>query len=364
MDNVCNRTLCPWQYTNKKRVHWKNFTCSYYKFNSVHFWSYLKQMKKCNITFKPSNQLIYEKSINLNNNKDNRLVLYIGLNPEDRFQIYARLEKQCINDCFMFTLDEIEDLLNFVNKEKNENSRENLSIGDRFVIYQNQLKDFEILSYDDGRRITIDKSSLKKLICTQKIINHFILSLENDISKSEKYFIQLLNNFCMGKTFNEACDAAWMDTKYTFFDDIAKLKCDCTNKNFTLEIAIKCESWFGYCVPWFLKTKMLIESERLNSFDLKWPHDAKYVSINEMAKCGLYSTGIDDNVKCVFCNVMLHKWQEKDKPILDHFKYNPKCPFLYDFRKTSNISDIGKIEEVDELIALLPSERSIDEIDG
>lgn len=86
-----------------KKVHWKNYRFSVFKFISIHFWKYAKQQKHSNFSFKPSNQLITEKTIILNGDDDddcvdghvtNRCVLYIGLNPEDKFKIYARLEKR------------------------------------------------------------------------------------------------------------------------------------------------------------------------------------------------------------------------------------------------------------------------------
>lgn len=108
---------------------------------------------------------------------------------------------------------------------------------------------------------------------------------------------------------------------------------------------------------------MLTESERLKTFDLKWPHDKNHVCVKEMARCGLYFFGYEDNVRCAFCNIKLHKWIRGDKPIIEHFKFSSKCPFLYDFRKTLNISDISTSKDIDKLIALLPSERGIDEVD-
>lgn len=236
-------------------------------------------------------------------------------------------------------------------------------IGERLIIHENHANDAEVLSIDDGRRFVLDKSSLKRLICTKKYILRFISSLENDVLRSEKLFLLLLHHFCLNKTLNEVTESAWSTAKYNFFNNFIDIKCQCTDENFTAEIAIKCEYWFGFCVPLYPKTLMLIESERLATFQGRWPHRWFYASTDEMAKCGLYFTGINDNVECAFCTVMLHSWQIGDVPTKEHSKYSPKCPFLYDFRKTSNVSDIGDIRELDDLIALLPNERGIDEVD-
>lgn len=370
MANFCNNPLCAWALINNKR-QWRNFTFSYYKFNHVKFWASLNQVKRWNCTFKPSNQLIFEKSINLNDSKTNRAVLYIGLNPEDRFRIYARLEKHSISDCFMLTLAELTSLLNFLVEKKSEIFGDDkpiggADIGDKYEIFGSESNgDAEILCYENGHRMTIDKKSMQKIISVEPYINRFIVLFEKKIATCERLFIQLLNNFCLGKSFSEVHNSTCYDAKYDFFNSIVNLKCNCTNESFTTEIALKCDYWFVVCAPWFLKTMMLTESERLLTFKntYTWPHDEYYVSVKEMAKCGMYYTGIEDNVKCAFCDVLLHKWERGDKPIIEHFKYNPKCPFLYNFRNTQNVSDVGEIEEIDKLIALLPSERGTDEVD-
>lgn len=318
-------------------------------------------MKQSNDAFKPSTRLIYEKTIDLNDNEDKltRTALYIGLNPEDKFHIYGRLEKLNTGDCFMLKQRELEHLLKFAEDyEKDIFDQKPVgqsNIGDRFVIYGNQQTSAEILSYCDGRRMTLENVSLMRLINTTKYINRFIYSLKSEILKSEKLYILLLNNFCLGKSTDEACKSVWSHhLRNIFFEHMIYLKCDCTSQNFTSEIALKFESWFAVCVPFYLKTIMMIESERLSTFQLDWPHFWHYVSTEEMAKCGLYYTGTNDTVKCAFCGTMMNKWERSVKPILTHYKINPKCPFLCDFRKSSNISDLGE-EELDELMIFLRS---------
>lgn len=363
----CNDPLCIPALGNNKRQR-PNFTFSSYKFNNTHFWFQLKQLRKWIFVSKPSNQLIFEKTIYLNDDKTNRSVLYIGLNPEDEFQVYARLEQKSINDCFMLTKNELKNLMSIVNVLKNkilgDRPIPNSNIGDRYELFESEVEEsFEILSIDNGRRMLLNKETLKKLIHLQEYVHHSIFLLEKDIAKSKRLFVLLLHNFCFGKTLIRACNSVWVEQRQYFFNCFTKLNCDSTTDNFTMEIALKCEYWFASCVPWFLKTLMLSENARLKTFKLGWPHSEQFVSVKEMAKCGLYFTGISDNVKCAFCSVMLHKWECNDRAVLDHFKYSSKCPFLYDHRKTSNQADIGEIGEIDKLIALLPDERGIDEVD-
>lgn len=365
MESLCDRVSCSLVKRYEKRVQWKNFVCSYFKFVSLHFWAYLNQKKHSNFLFKSSNQLINEKYVLLNDDKDTRTVLNIGLNPENKFKIYARLEEQRTNNCFLLSLNELKKLLDKIENESdnilNENLIENSNIGKRLVVYENETECAEIVSFDDGRRISLDKPSLKRLIRMKKYILRYISKLEQEVVKSEQLFFTLLHNFCLDKTFNEACESAWSAAKYSFFDNFLNVKCKCTDENFTTEIATKCESWFGLCVLWYLRTQMLIESERLATFKLQWPHFFLRASVEEMAKCGLFFTGIADIVKCAFCEVTLDKWAYGDKPIKKHFEFSPKCPLLYDFRKTSNVSDIGEIAELEKLIALLAVDSDDDD---
>lgn len=356
------QSVCTQLDRYEEKVNWKNYICSYFKFISLHFWAYLKQKKHSNSLFKVPNQLINEKYVLLNGDKNTRTVLNIGLNSEDKFKIYAQLQDHSANNCFLLSLDELKKLLEYVENESdnilNEKPIENKCIGKRLVLYENETKSAEIVSFDDGRRISIDKPSLKRLICMKKYILRFVCALEQEVIKSEKLFFTLLYNFCLDKTFNEACESAWSVAKYNFFDNFYNIKCKCTSENFTTEIATKCESWFGLCVLWYLQTQMLIESERLATFKLKWPYFFLHTSVEEMAKCGLFFTGIADFVKCAFCEVFIDKWNFGDKPVKKHFECNPNCPFLLDFRKTSNVSDVGEIAELESLIALLTAESN------
>lgn len=119
MANFCNNSLCAWALINNKRPVEK-FLYSYPKFNNEYFWKRVSDVKKHSPIYKPSKQLIYETSINLNNTNESRTVLYIGLNPEDKFQVYARLEKKSASDCYMFTLSDFQSLLNNLSAQKTE----------------------------------------------------------------------------------------------------------------------------------------------------------------------------------------------------------------------------------------------------
>lgn len=108
---------------------------------------------------------------------------------------------------------------------------------------------------------------------------------------------------------------------------------------------------------------MLVESARLRTFhNNEWPHNRNFVSIDAMAMSGLYFTGVRDNVKCAFCPVGIHKWEQNDDPITDHLKFNRNCCFLRDRKNTLNISDLSTEKKLQKYMSHLP-EYGIDEID-
>ena len=73
------------------------------------------------------------------------------------------------------------------------------------------------------------------------------------------------------------------------------------------------------------------ETARLESFH-SWPANAK-VEAWKMARAGLLYTGQDEEVKCVWCGVVLANWQYGDQVMARHRSISPDCPFV------KNISD-------------------------
>lgn len=65
---------------------------------------------------------------------------------------------------------------------------------------------------------------------------------------------------------------------------------------------------------------------RLETFS-NWPQTAK-VDKSELARNGFYYLGEEDRVKCVFCNVILRKWESGDVVSAEHKKHAPQCPLL------------------------------------
>ena len=76
--------------------------------------------------------------------------------------------------------------------------------------------------------------------------------------------------------------------------------------------------------------------QRLKTFfDRFWPISFLQKE-NMMAKAGFFYTGFGDIVTCAFCGICLHKWLPKDKPMIEHKKFNENCKFVRLFQNTKD----------------------------
>lgn len=331
--------------------------------NRDSFWNCLQQMKEREIFFRPSNRFICEKIIYLDNNRNDRSFLVIGFDPENKFDVCIRLEMYKTSS--VMNSEQSKNFLEFLNEHESyifQTSPFN-EISSKFKLLLRQHKQRVFKLCMDGFSIKIDEEKLK-MLCRQKShIQRYITLLENEKEKYVSLFFKLMGHFYYGQTVKEVCELSTTDYKQYFFEELINFHCECLDKTFIMEMASNFENWFGKCMPYFIMTLMLNEKARLQSFSSVWPHEKEYVSTQQIAKSGLFYTGITDNVLCVFCGLVLHKWEAGDNPILDHCKYRPYCRFLMDPQSTLNISNVdGK--EMEELLSKLAKERGNDGVDA
>lgn len=89
------------------------------------------------------------------------------------------------------------------------------------------------------------------------------------------------------------------------------------------------------------------EEVRLSSFR-NWPTDAP-VTPADLAKAGLYYTGIADQVECFCCGGKLKNWEPGDQAWSEHRRHFPRCLFVLGH-------DVGNIENA-------PNQSSSAELD-
>ena len=81
---------------------------------------------------------------------------------------------------------------------------------------------------------------------------------------------------------------------------------------------------------------------RYQSFT-NWPSNASAVP-EDLANAGFYYMGTDDRVQCIFCRGILRCWEPEDRPLAEHLRHFPQCPFLTDPQSTGNIP-LGEEDE-------------------
>lgn len=336
--------------------------------NRDNFWSRIYEMKNRDYTFDPSDMLMFERVIHLNNESRVRSILSIGLDPENEFDVVGRLENKKSGSTLMLNHKHLKNLLDFLN-DYESHILQTLPVpyatGVKYSLHMQQIQPRILELNMNGQSISIDEESLKKMCHMRSYIQRAVSSLEMFGKKCETSFFKLMSHFSYGKTVKEACDL--IETQYTqcFLEELTNFHCECLDIPFISEIAMHFEKWFVRCVPHFIDTMMLHENTRLQSFSsITWPHEKASIDVGKLARSGLYYTGVSDFTQCAFCNLTLHQWQPNDDAILEHFKYKPTCSFLLNHENTQNVSDVSKPSEIARMLAVLNKlEPSFDEVD-
>lgn len=344
------------------------------RINSDHFWNFVQQTKKNDYFYKPSNRLMFEKTIYLNNEYNVRSILSIGFDPENEFAVAARLEVRKTGTELMMDAQHIKSLLEYL--EKFENNILNVTpinkCGKEYKFSMHLHRSRVLEMSMRGWSINIDEESLQILCRMRTHIQYYINLYEKEKKNHEHKFFKVLEHFFHGKKLVDVYGLAESyKNKYTFFNYMILHHKLCLNEKFIHELVTNFMDWFATCVPCYAKALMLNEAARLKSFSLGWPHTrqsmAKYICVETMAKTGLYYTGSLDNVACAFCDVNMFKWKSGDNPILDHHKYKPNCPFLINHQNTLNVpvGNAKNRKELKKMLSILPEpNQSIDEVDA
>lgn len=353
-DSLCERDCC----TSSKRT----------KLNREHFWSCIRKAKKQDYNFIPTNILLFEKVIYLNNDRNVRSILSIGINPQNKFKVAGRLEMKRSGSIMMLTEKHLKNLLTFLNDYEDHILRTlpvSHTTGKKYNLHMQQTQARILELSMNGMGICIDEDSLKTLCRMRFHIQHTISLTEGLSEQCESSFFNLMNHFYYGKTVKEACDLIETDYTQCFFDELMCFHCECLDTPFIVEISLHFGKWFAFCLSSFFNTLMLNESSRLKTFSsIDWPHEKDEIDVGKLARSGLYYVGVSDNTQCVFCDLVIHMWQPKDNPVLEHYKYKPTCSFLKNHKCTQNVSDVSKPSEISYMMTILNElSPSIDEVD-
>lgn len=339
---------------------WTSFLpcCKFYQKSSQlirdHFWK--KNLERDNtLTFK---KFTRERDFVLLENGGDSSVLTIGLDPENRFKVTGRLQvlrsgSIILNECELNILLELID-------ERQSNVLQS-DDEDHILFQEYKLCIFE-MGYR-GKKVGIDEKSLEALYRMQEHIDRYISLLKAEAPVYERSFFKLLEHFYRGKTVQETLDVSETEFLQCFFHEMEmEAPCLDIDRQFVLDMASRFEKFFIMSLPNFIKSMMVNESERIRTFSKNWPYSKDYISIKNMAMCGLYFTGVEDKVMCAFCPVIIYEWSTEDVPIVEHYKHYKHCRLLRDPKRALNVSDISSERELMDLLSRLPT-RVVDEVD-
>lgn len=186
--------------------------------------------------------------------------------------------------------------------------------------------------------LCIDDENLQKLETLIPYLEVLIQNCEAKRNLCEKSFLQLLS-YChthLNTNIIEKHDSQTMQLS-TIVTELIKLPCSCAPQIFILHTLMHFIDLLQKWLPIYQKTCYLSETARLETFNQHWPH--KFINIKDLAKYGFYYIGPEDQVKCIFCNLILYNWIPSDTPLNEHFKYSANCRLLNPHIPCPNIPD-------------------------
>ena len=68
-------------------------------------------------------------------------------------------------------------------------------------------------------------------------------------------------------------------------------------------------------------------SDRIKTYK-KWPKQMKQTP-QELAEAGFYYTQKGDTVRCFYCGLFLHNWEEQDNVVSEHKRHGFTCKFIH-----------------------------------
>ena len=70
----------------------------------------------------------------------------------------------------------------------------------------------------------------------------------------------------------------------------------------------------------------ILYERRLRTYE-NWPKQLKQTN-SEMASAGFFYTGRGDRVQCYYCGLLLHRWEDEDRPVAEHVRHAPDCLYI------------------------------------
>lgn len=279
----------------------------------------------------------------------------IGLDPMNKFHVRTRLEHVDSKTYIEMNMEELEKLfsilqqifevnISYPSEEKNIATTMTNRNSNAISIVEQRFKRYKIrVGYNT---VHVNESNLLKLVKQRLYFTTLVQQYENDQLSYETNFFRLLYLCCnhLNAIDFDQTGVKELDLSAVLMN-IWRSDCSCAPQTLVIETATHFLRLLKKWIPVYRKTQLLSEAIRSQTFGKDWLHE--FINGKELAKFGFYYVGPIDQVKCIFCNIVLHKWTPGDKPLDEHLKYSPHCPLMNMNIACRNISepttDINKL---------------------
>lgn len=319
---------------------------------------------KSQISCRPS-RLMNAKTIYLNDDPNVQTSLTIGIDPNQVFEIKSIIENKSEGSYLKMDDGDLRGFLLFLDRAERVFLQKDL--GDEFKSwYSFNISKSHPCVYEfnlKGETMYIDEGTLRALCQVKLNIEWYLLCIRSDLSSFQRQFFKMMHFVCDGVLMCKNSDYFEHINSYYLFNELTR-KCfrDGDSWKFVIEISTNFREWFLKSVPIYMEIMLLKESVRLHTFEaFHWPNDE--ICVKKLAQAGLYYTLESDQAACVFCDILIHKWEKDDVPIVEHYKFSPRCRFLVNSKRSLNEPDVLGVKSLEQILTTLP-ERGYDEVDS
>lgn len=203
----------------------------------------------------------------------------------------------------------------YIYKERKELSHQKqVSIGRKFV------KKYEI---SDGRKVVLlSEKFAKRLIENDKFIMQMIAIYQKEEDAFKSTFFAFLH-FCESEKKLKRDNFKMSEC----YEKLLNAACDCYSKLFITDVAVKFYACAGAWMREYEHVYWESEENRMKSFE-KYPNPG--INSEVMAQNGFryVSNSTHDKIICVYCGMVISKWNIDPDLHMRHMQMFPFCPIV------------------------------------
>lgn len=341
-----NSCMCLWSRSSNKDQRLINFKYFWAKV-SYDICGHLEPRKDLSQQIR---EMYLSKSLILKTkeHEDNTYIFTIGIVPTKKFEVLIRLELKDSGEYIELSVPEVRYLFvllrqmfhaNLMHPSETETAA--ITKIDVKLFYRNLYKLcagdkkmlitmdglFELMENENCIKILMKTYEVKATLCGNtvfKLLNICCQHLQNPI-KPKKYFTCADDgeeNFPIILSHNNRNLAKKINLS-EILDELMCSPCDCISTTFVIETKLHFQNLLSVWIGAYYETRFLSETTRMDTFKNKWPH--QFIETRALAKDGFFYVGPFDRVQCVYCKLILNKWESNDSVVGEHKRFSPYC---------------------------------------